>query len=115
VNIAAQASAIGAALNPSLPLGPVRSMQEGISRSRAEWDVLARLMTTLAAKAGLLAAGGLYGVIAFGVAERRREFGIRLTLGAAPVLRVSLVLLSGDRLSRVASRPSLRDGRRGDE
>jgi predicted permease len=92
VNVAAQASTIGAALNPSLPVGPVRSMQEAISRSRAEWDVLARLMTTLAVIAGLLAAVGLYGVIAFGVAARRREFGIRLALGAPPAQLVGLVL-----------------------
>jgi predicted lysophospholipase L1 biosynthesis ABC-type transport system permease subunit len=91
-NLAGQASTIAAALDPALPIGPVRTMNEAIGRARAEWDVLARLMTTLAAIAGLLAAVGLYGVMAFGVAARKREFGIRLALGAPPAQLVGLVL-----------------------
>lgn len=83
---------IAAALEPALPLNLPRWMEEAIAQTRAPWDVLARLMTTLALIAGLLAAVGLYGVIAFGVAARRREFGIRLALGAAPSQLMALAL-----------------------
>lgn len=83
---------IAAALNSALPVMLPRWMEEAIARERAQWDVLARLLTTLAVIAGVLAAVGLYGVIAFGVAARRREFGIRLALGAPPSQLVALVL-----------------------
>jgi putative ABC transport system permease protein len=83
---------IAASLNPSLPVGLPMSMTAAIARARAEWDALARLVSALSAVAGLLAAVGLYGVIAFGVASRRREFGIRLALGAAPSRVAALVL-----------------------
>ena len=82
---------IATALNPSLPVNLPMSVSEGIARSRAEWDVLSNLMTGLASIAGVLAAVGLYAVVAFGVAARRREFGIRLALGAAPSTVMALV------------------------
>jgi predicted permease len=91
VDIAAHAQTIGASLNNALPVGAVESMGEAVARTRAEWDVLARLMLALAIIAGALAAVGLYGVVSFGVASRRREFGIRLALGASPARVAALV------------------------
>ena len=91
-DIAGAVRQIAAALDPALPVVLPMPMAEAIAVARAEWDVLARLMTGLAAIAALLAAIGLYGVIAFGVASRRREFGIRLALGAAPSRVMALVL-----------------------
>ena len=91
VEVAAAVRRIATALNPSLPVNLPMSVNEGIARSRAEWDVLANLMTGLASIAGVLAAVGLYAVVAFGVAARCREFGIRLALGAAPSTVMGLV------------------------
>jgi putative ABC transport system permease protein len=82
VLLAEKARRIATELNPSLPLSPVLSMTDAVGRSRAEWDSLGRLLGILAAVAVTLACVGLYGVIAHGVAQRRREFGIRLALGA---------------------------------
>jgi putative ABC transport system permease protein len=82
--IAEDARRIAADLNPSLPLTGVRSMTEAVGRARSEWDSLARLLWILAATAAVLACVGLYGVIGHGVAQRRREFGIRVALGASP-------------------------------
>ena len=91
VDVAAHAQAIAASLNNALPVGIVRPMRDAVAEARAEWDVLARLMLTLAIIAGALAAVGLYGVVAFGVASRRREFGIRLALGASSARVAALV------------------------
>jgi len=92
VDVAGAIRAIANALNPSLPVNLPMSVREGIARTRGEWDVWTNLMTGLAAVAGLLAAIGLYGVVAFGVTARRREFGIRLALGAAPARVMALVV-----------------------
>ena len=54
--------------------------------------VLVRLLTALAVVAGVLAAIGLYAVVSFGVAARRREFGIRMALGADAAMVRRLVL-----------------------
>ena len=92
VALAEQARGIAAALNPALPLTTVVSMEDAVGRSRRDWDSLARLLGVLAALAAILACVGLYSVVANGVAQRRREFGIRVALGAthAAVWRLGL-------------------------
>jgi len=74
-------------------------VDESIRTEFATAALVMRLATVFAVLATLVAAVGLYGVLARAVAERRREFGIRVALGASPaavrglVVRESAVVL----------------------
>jgi predicted permease len=71
-------------INPELPVFNVRSMADLMSASMARRRFSLFLMSVFAASALLLAALGIYGVMAFVVTQRAQEFGIRLALGAKP-------------------------------
>lgn len=67
---------------PDLPVPALVPLTDRIEGHLSEQCLYARLLGLLAALAVLVAGVGLYGVVAFTVANRRREFGIRCTLGA---------------------------------
>ncbi len=84
-----------------LPVASVESMDEITARSTARSDFNTLLMNVFGAAALLLAAIGMYGLMAYSVQQRTPEMGIRMALGADPVRVRNLMVLEGMRLALI--------------
>jgi putative ABC transport system permease protein len=81
-----------AELDPALPLANVKTMDAHVARVLARPRFVSTLVTAFGALAVTLAIVGIYGVMAWSVSERRREFAIKIALGVrGPVLLASVL------------------------
>jgi len=90
-----------AAIDPEQPMADVRTMDEWMARSLEGRRAPMLLLALFGGVALALSAIGIYGVLAFGVAQRTREFGIRQALGAEPRSILSLVIGQGMRTAGI--------------
>ena len=82
-------------IDPAVPLSTVQTMSDRLVSATAAPRLLMAVLSTFAILTGLLAAIGVYGLMAWTVNERRRELAIRLALGAQPASLARLVTSHG--------------------
>jgi putative ABC transport system permease protein len=99
--LVSQVRATVASIDPEQPMAEVRTMDEWMARSLEGRRAPMLLLALFGGVALILSSIGIYGVLAFGVAQRAREFGIRQALGAEPRAILNLVLGQGMRTAGI--------------
>ena len=89
------------AVDPDQPISNVATMAEVLGRETSQRRLGMILLTAFAVLALLLASLGIYGVLAYFVAQHRNEIGVRLALGASPARILLLVLQKGMKLTLI--------------
>jgi putative ABC transport system permease protein len=88
-------------IDPNQPITAIRSMEENIAQSISQPRFRTILLAVFAGIALVLAAVGIFGVMAYSVAQRTRELGLRIALGASRGRILQLVMANGVRLTLI--------------
>jgi ABC-type antimicrobial peptide transport system permease subunit len=94
-------------VDPEQPISDVRTLSELLASQTAPRRAQVRVLAALAVVALLLAGVGIHGLLAFTVAQRQREIGVRLALGAEPAGIARRVAWDGVRLVLIGAVPGL--------
>jgi predicted permease len=95
------------AADPEQPISDVRTMDDVVAGETATRRAQLRVLGALAAIALLLSGVGIYGLLAYTVAQRSREIGVRLALGAEPAAVARMIVSQGMKLALVGVVPGL--------
>lgn len=101
--LAASAGKVIHNLDPEQPIAEVRPMQQIIRETFARQQFSATLLAGFSLASLLLAAVGIYGVLAYSVSQRTREIGVRIALGAEPGSIMGLIVSDGARVALVGA------------
>ncbi len=96
--LVAELQSVAASLSPQVPVSAGRTLEDHVSRALAQERTTSTLLVVLGSLALVVATVGFYGMLAFSVARRRQEIGVRTALGASPATLVKLVLSHGLRV-----------------
>jgi putative ABC transport system permease protein len=88
-------------VDPGQPVFQIRSMDDYLSLAGTASRISTVLLLVFAGISMLLAALGIHGVVSYGVAQRTREFGLRMALGSTPGQLKALVVRSGIRTALI--------------
>ncbi|HEX5437701.1 MAG TPA: ABC transporter permease [Gemmatimonadaceae bacterium] len=88
-------------VDPTLAIGKVATLQDTVADSMAQTRLMMLLLLVAATTALALGVVGLYGVLAYAVAQRRSELGLRIALGATPASVTQMVARQGVLLALV--------------
>jgi predicted permease len=94
-------------VDPGQPLSDVRMMSDVIGGQTATRNAQVRVLGALAILALLLAGVGIHGLLAFTVAQRAREIGVRLALGAGPSLVARMIVSEAARMALIGVVPGV--------
>jgi ABC-type antimicrobial peptide transport system permease subunit len=101
VSLSEPARKLVSRLDPNLPLFATRTLEEHIQAAALRQTIGGRMLSLLGVLGLVLAAVGLFGTLAFGVAQRTREMGIRLAIGGIRADLVRMIVSEGLRLPAV--------------
>ena len=94
-------------VDPEQPISNVRSLRDVVTTQTADRRAQLRVLCALAAVALLLTGIGIYGLLAFMVAQRSREIGVRLALGAEPGRVARMIVGEAARLALLGGIPGV--------
>jgi ABC-type antimicrobial peptide transport system permease subunit len=91
-----------ASIDPNLPVSQLQTMSQLLRNQTNVDHLIATLSAIFAGLATALAAVGLYAVLSYNIAERTRELGLRLALGASPGVLLTMVVRQVGRIAAIA-------------